>query len=253
MATWQSGWNLHLAPLEDRERTGGQWQERRLLTLAEDLAHRDATVRMAPARGDVGAPDQGGLDHRLEASELATTEEAVAHVRHRPLDPRLVFRVMGARGVDERAVVLGQLAIRAAELGVVQVGLEDSGLQVVADPQARAPAEEAQGLEVAGDPGLLVHAQHRADEVHPGGAQRRDEGPHGAAAPADGISPETEPAEVELHRLAEGGLGQQHRRARGIAVADAGAYVSLEGAQAEVDLTGVVQALPDRGRRRLLE
>ncbi len=146
--------------------------------------------------------------------------------------------------------MLGELAVRAVEAWVVQVGREHSRLEVVRDPEARAATEERERLDVAADPGLPVHLQHRSHEVHAARAQRRHESPDRAAPVTDGIAPHTKTAIVDLHGLAEGGLGQEHGEARRVRRADPIGDVPLEGAQAAVDLAAVVQALPHRRRGR---
>jgi len=47
------------------------------------------------------------------------------------LDAWLIFRLEGSGGVDQAAVVGGELLVGPVELGVVEVGSIDAGLQVV--------------------------------------------------------------------------------------------------------------------------
>lgn len=145
--------DLHLLPLHERERTAGQGQECGALVAIEELAHADPVHAVPTARRHIARPDHRPRDDLVEAREAAAGPEAVAHVRDGALDARLVLGVKRARRVDDRAMMLGELAVRAVEPGVVQVRFEHARLQVVADPRARASPEEA---EIQDDAGWVI-------------------------------------------------------------------------------------------------
>jgi hypothetical protein len=100
---------------------------------------------------------------------------------------------------------------------------------------------------VAAGPGSLVHREHRAHEVHAARAQRRDEGPHGAAASTERVGPHAHAAVVDLHRLAEERIGQEHREPRRVDTADLLEHVAAEGREARGEPAAVAQPLPDGG------
>ena len=105
----------------------------------------------------------GGLGlHPLQRRELPAAPEAVADIRHRPFHPGLVAGLQRPGRVDQAAVMGGELGIGPVELRVVEVGLVDPGLQVVRNQAGRDAAEEGERLDMALDPGPLVHLQHRA-------------------------------------------------------------------------------------------
>ena len=87
--------------------------------------------RHAACPGDVGAPDQRRGAHLGQRGEVPAPPERVPNIGHRAFHLRLVLGLERPRRVDQRAVVRGQLRIRAVDLRVVEVGLVDPGLQVV--------------------------------------------------------------------------------------------------------------------------
>ena len=103
----------------------------------------------------------------LQGHEFATPPERVADIGHRAFHPQFVLRFPRAGGVDQGAVVLGQLGIGAIDLRVVQIRLVHPGLEVVRHQPGRDPAEELERGHVRLGPGTLIHPQHRAHEQQP--------------------------------------------------------------------------------------
>jgi hypothetical protein len=117
-------------------------------------------------------------------------------------DPRLVLGFDGAGGVDEAAIMRGELRVGAVEPRVVDVGLEHPGLEVVAYEATRAGVEEGERLDVTRRPGALVHRQDRAHEHVAAEGEHHHEGPHPAPAPKRLVEPPPEVAIVDLGLVA---------------------------------------------------
>jgi hypothetical protein len=67
--------------------------------------------------------------------------------------------------------VRGEFGIRLVDFGVVEVGLVDTGAQVVGHKALGDAAEELEGFDVGLDPGALVEVDDRADEHVPRAGQ----------------------------------------------------------------------------------
>jgi hypothetical protein len=114
------------------------------------------------------------------------------------------FRALA--GVDQHAVVAGQLDIGAVDLGVVQVRPVHPGAQVVGHQPTWRPAEELKRGDARFGPGALVHAQYRPHEQVPRAAQHHHKRPHPPAPPTDRVDPHTQVPVVDLGLLTRGHL-----------------------------------------------
>jgi len=114
-------------------------------------------------------------------------------------------------------------------------------------------AIEGERLDMAIHPGPPIHDEHGPHEVHAARAQGRHECPDRPALPAERIGPHAEAAIVDLHGLAEGGLGQEHGEPTGVDRADLFDDVPAEGRKAHGGAAGIEKALPDRGHAAGLE
>ena len=161
--------------------------------------------------GAVGAPRDGLALHVLAAQPLLTTEEALAHVRHLPLDVRLALGMPHHRRVDDEAAVPRVLVEHAAEDRVVAVGLRDRRPQIVEDDAARHPAEEVPGILQALDQIRQLLAVRHVHVLVAAVHQRHHQRVQQAPPLAEGH--QTQPAEVDLGHLTRRALGYAHRQA----------------------------------------
>ena len=102
-------------------------------------------------------------------------EDPALHHLHADFDLRLVPRLVGSGGNDRGAVVRRHVGIGPVHRRLVEAGLGDAGLQIVADDLPRHTAEERQDVHMHGDPvrQRLAPGRLRVDQA--GGAQHRDE------------------------------------------------------------------------------
>jgi hypothetical protein len=106
--------------------------------------------------------------------------------------------------------VLSQLRVGVVELGVINVGLDDPGLEIVRHQASRHATEEVEGVAVRRHPGALIHAKGRADEHVAAHGQDHDEAPDPAPVLKGRIEPPAQIAVVDLGLLAGGNVGPQN-------------------------------------------
>ncbi len=246
------GMDLRRRPGRQLERLGRQRQQRRRFRSLEHLQRLRASKRPAgAAAGDLEAPDLSGLLHRGQRAELAAGEEAVADIGNRPLHAWLVLRLPRPRGVDEHAVVAGQLGVGTVELGVVQVRADHAGLEVIGHQPPGRSAEEAQRGHVRLDPYGQRHRHHRADEQVPRAGQHHHKRPHPPGLAGGRVGPQAQVAVVQLGLLAGRWVGLAHRDLPpdGLTVGHGRPDVAAEAGDAGLQAVLVAQPLPDRGDR----
>jgi hypothetical protein len=250
------GMDLRRRPGRQLERGGRQRQQRWPLAGLKDLQRLGAAQRPAgAAAGDLEAPGLGGLLHGLEAGELAAGEEAIAHIGDRPLHARLILRLAGPGGVDEHAVVAGQLGIGAIQFGVVQVRADDTGLEVVGHQPPGRPTEEPQRRDVGLHPDSKRHRQHRADEQVPRAAQHHHKRPHPPPLAAGRVGPLTQVAVVQLGFLTRRRVGLAHRDhpAQRLPIGHRRPHIAAEAGDRHGKAALIPQPLVHRGHRVGLE
>lgn len=111
---------------------------------------------MTPSARHLGAPAKRTNLHVSLARPVPSPPEAVAHVAHRPFHPRLVLGLPGTSGVDQTAVVVGELAIRTVDLRVIEVGTVDPGRQIVDHEAPDHAPEEGERRHVRADKGMFI-------------------------------------------------------------------------------------------------
>ena len=209
---WMSGPIFAFAQVASTNGSAGSGLSASFSAAANTAAGRGAVQRTArPGPGDLGAPAfRLGL-HLRQAGELPPAPERVPHVRHRPLDPRLVGGPEHPRRVREEPVVRGQLGIGPVDLRVIQVRPVHPGLEVVRDQPGRHPAEERERRHVAFAPPLLVQPDHRPHEQVPRARQHHHERPHRDRLPRRRVQPAAQPPVIDLRLGARlGRPGPQH-------------------------------------------
>lgn len=103
---------------------------------------------------------QVGVD-RSEGVELAPFERAVFDVADVAFDLALVLRGAGSGQQGAHAVVGAEALELRVELRIVEVGLEDPGLEVVEHEDPGDPAEVPEGVFQPADEALGILAKHR--------------------------------------------------------------------------------------------
>ena len=116
-------------------------------------------------------------------------------------------------GRDEKAVVLGAVAVAALDLGIVQRGVDDGGAEIVEDDAARDPAEELEGGPMQAQPGRDGLVEHQLGVLMATAGEGHHEDPRAADPPALGVEELAGEAEVDLRLRA--GLHLDPQRGRG--------------------------------------
>ena len=144
----------------------------------------------------------------------------------------------------------GELPEGLVDQRVIQVGLDDPGLQVVRDdPPWRAP-EELQSQHVGLDPGALVHAQHGSQEHQARAGQDDDEAPHPAHALRRRVEPPAQQAIVDLGFVpGRRGVAQHPNRVTGHLLVEVGPDEPAQRGLRDAEAVVVTQALVDGGHR----
>ena len=93
-----------------------------------------------PQPGDLAAPAHRVALHLGQRAELAASPERVPHIGHGSFHPGFVLGFERPRGVDQGAVVGGQLGVGPVDLRVIQVGFVHPGLEVVTHQPRRHPS-----------------------------------------------------------------------------------------------------------------
>jgi len=127
--------DLRLLPEHEFVGLRRQRSQRGAIERLEELAAR---LNELAHRAVVEALDQwrhlrAQLGERVEGPIAEDREDPALRQEHSLLDLRLVPGMVGARGQDRRAVVLGELGVGRVELGVVVVGARDAAFQIVGD------------------------------------------------------------------------------------------------------------------------
>ncbi len=222
---------LPLGQLPGRQ---GQRPQGRALDLLEDLQRDllDRAVDAAP--GGLDAPAQQVAIAVVDVAEGAAGQGVALDVVDAALF-HLAFVLGRARptGRDEKAVVLGALAIAALDLGIVERGVDDRGAEIVEHDAARDAAEELEGGAMQAQPRRDRLVEDQLGVLMPTARQRHHEDPRAADPPALGIEELAGEAEVDLRLLAgldfepQGGRGRRRGRAaqealhRGVAAGEA--------------------------------
>ncbi len=94
------------------------------------------------------APHAGVGAHGDQTVPTAPGEEARPGVRHAALHLGLVLGMLHAGGIDQEAVVAGELAIGAIDARVIAIRLEDAGRQIVGHHPPRSAPKELQGRQM---------------------------------------------------------------------------------------------------------
>src|SRR5439155_20012265 len=156
-----------------------------------------------PTTGRLDAPHPDALIRLVHIAKGAARQEIAFDVVHAALlDLALVLGRPRATRRDEKAVVLGALAIRALDDRIVEGGVDNRRFQIVEDDPARNAPKPLDGAPMTAQPrvDLLVE-----DELHvtvPTKRQRHHERPRLAQRVACGIVQLAGVAEIDLRLVA---------------------------------------------------
>ena len=147
--------------------------------------------------------------------EVAAFEETLPDVLNPPLHLGLVLGVPNPGRVSDETAVLGILDEAAGDSGMQGVGSRQGGGEIVDNHVLGDAVEEGLGRLQPVDDILKLLAEGGPDEAMPGVAQHQYQRPHLAAAAGARVMDQAQPAEVQLHHLARGGV--LHTDGHGIA------------------------------------
>ena len=191
---------LPLGELPGRER---QREQRRALEPIEDLEGDLLDGAVEAAAGDLDAPAQEMTIAVVDVAEGAAGQGVALDVVDAALlDLPFVLGRARPTGRDEKAVVLGALAIAALDLGIVQSGVHDRGAEIIEHDPTRHAAEELEGGAMQPQPGLDRLVEDELGVLMPAARQRHHEDPGAAHAAALEIEELAGVAEVHLRLLA---------------------------------------------------
>ena len=240
-----------LLPLGELIGVLGKGPKRRALELAEQVLPRGHLAAKGPGVQLVhlGRDRLVQLGEREEPSVAKRRQHPPLDREHTCLGGRLVTRPAHPRRQHDRVVVGGELAIGGVELGLVEAGRRDAGLQVVRHGDLADAAEGREGVHVGADEAREVLAPRRLDVAHPREAEHGDEHLGLVHLARLGIAPGRLVAgEVDEHPLA-GRVGEAHDDVQG---GDEAAVVLAELAVAEA--LGVLGAPlePEKAQRHVV-
>ncbi len=145
---------------EAGEEVAGQGLEDGLFDVGEVGSDLAAGGAVDAGVGDVGFPVTEVDVEGVEVGEGFGFEGAFADVADVAFDFAFVLRGVGLGGERDESVVPAEGGEFRVEFGVVEVGFEDAGFEVVQDEGARDAAEVAQGVFEAPDEAFGVLAGH---------------------------------------------------------------------------------------------
>ena len=126
------GVELGLLPLGQLPRRGRHGAEGGALDLVEDLERDPLGGAVDPAPGDLDTPAPQVTIGLVDVAEGAPGEGVALDVVDAALlDLALVLGRARAAGRDEEAVVLGEVAVAALDLRIVEGGVDDRGPEIV--------------------------------------------------------------------------------------------------------------------------
>jgi hypothetical protein len=191
---------LPLGELPGRER---EREQRRALEAIEHLEGDLLGGAVEAAAGDLEAPAEEMAIAVVEVAEGAAGQGVALDVVDAALfDFPFVLGRARPTGCDEKAVVLGALAIAALDLGIVQGGVHDRGAEIIEHDPPRHPAEELEGGAMQPQPRLDRLVEDELGVLMPTAGQRHHKDPGAAHAAALGIEELAGVAEVHLGLLA---------------------------------------------------
>ena len=211
-----------------RPRPGGQHERLRRQRAAWPLARPrrrprpgGALQRQAgPPACDLRRPADGPGLHRLQRREALPrqNESRTYGIGRSTCGLSRGFTARG--GVDQAAVVLGELGIGPVDLRVVEVGLVDPGLSGSSGTRrAGTPPKNANASTWHSVQARCVHLHHRADEHVPRAGQHHHERPDRPHLPRHRIEPASQNPVVDLRLLARLGRARapdRHLRPAGL-------------------------------------
>jgi hypothetical protein len=160
-----------------------------------------------PRPGGLQAPAERVRVPVVDVAEGAAGQAVAADVVHAALfHLPLVLGGPGPAGGDEEAVVLRALPVRALDLGVIEHGVDDRGLQVVEHHPAGHPVEPLKRRAVAAAPRGDRLVEDELDILVPTEGQGHHERPRAPQAARIGIEELARRAEVHLRLVARGCL-----------------------------------------------
>jgi hypothetical protein len=116
------------------------------LLFGEELGHLTLGGAVDAQIGDGGLPFEQELVLGGDGFEATASQGVALHVADTALDLALVLRGAGPAGDDGDSVVTGELNELWVEFGIVPVGLEDGGLEVVEVEGLGDPVEGPEGV-----------------------------------------------------------------------------------------------------------
>jgi hypothetical protein len=166
---------------------------------------------MDPPSRRLDAPDKDTLIGLGNVAPGTAREKIARDVMDALLDLAFVLRCAWTARRNEKAVVLGALAIGALHDRVVEHRLADRRLEIVDDDAVRHAAEPLKGPSMAAQPRRHVLVEHELDVAVAAEREGHDERPRFAAGAAPRVVHQTGVAEVHL-RFVTGGRFDPHDR-----------------------------------------
>jgi len=184
--------------LVSREGCVRQRQEQRSFLVPGLLDRAPAILGPGTCGGDLAAPAVRFPIERRQLQVAAQGEEGASQVADGPLHPALL--IAPARGDRPRlvAVSVGQLEQPRMEADRIVDALEHGTFQIVVEQPAGDPAEEAEGLDVAGQEARQPGVVEEAHEEHAGKRQHHDEAKQAAMPTLDRAAAEVGPVDLGL-------------------------------------------------------
>src|SRR3972149_3992243 len=179
--------NRTLLPLRTLEGLRGQRPQLRCFFFLEDLK-RFSFRRPVDLQSNLfPAPSQSSLIRLLTVTKASACQKMLPDDRHSSFHFPLMFGFSRFGGIRHKPVMSFQLPISPVQHGIIEVGLDHPGLQIVQNNRGRNTSKKLERPDMTIDPMLDVLAEDEPDKSVPTVGKGHDKGPGSPKLPGQRI------------------------------------------------------------------